>query len=95
MFAPLEASGNHQVKNEKQLSFELPDDALPHSTHTDNDTTDGFVERRLDRSQQKRRREPDALKRPSDDTRRQSSPVELNVWKLGHTFSLSGSLRFP
>ena len=57
---PPEAPGDHQMKDEKQLALDLEDDPLAEAMQRDDGPPFDRGQRRVDRAQQERRREPDA-----------------------------------
>src|SRR5919109_1717988 len=87
--APLEPAGDHQMEDEKELSFHLPHDALPDAAQVDHAASFGGRERRIDRAQQRRAGDARALERLAHDAGGQRLEINRDVGKLRHSEMLS------
>ena len=69
--SPAKAARNHQVDDQKVVLIQLEDDSLPQTLQACHTATRALVQARLDRSHQKRARQPDAGQRLADHARSQ------------------------
>src|SRR6187549_713736 len=68
-FPPFEPARNHEMEDEKELTFELPHDSLADTPESRDKTALDLIERRFDRAEEKRRREPHAFEHATLDAR--------------------------
>ena len=81
---PAEPSRNHEVEHQEDLAFRFHRDPLAEAVEIDDASPDNGGERRLDRTEQERRREAYTLDAAAEDPRRQGVQVEENVWQFRH-----------
>ena len=81
---PAKSAGNHQVKHEEEFALGFEDDPLAEPMKVDDRAAVDRRQRRVDRAQEKRRRQTDALHLLPDDTRPQRVEVQEDVRQLGH-----------
>ena len=68
---------------EKQLAFELPDQALAQSSQIDDGLAVCLIDGRIDRPNEKGTGEPNPLEPAARDARAKRMQVQLDVWKFG------------
>ena len=81
---PLEPPGDHQVQDEEQVVLEHEDDALAQPLERDDPLAVDGGERRLDRAQQERARQPHLVERLADHAVGDALDVDGDVGQLGH-----------
>ena len=81
---PAKTPGNHQVDNEEQLTVCLEHDSLAQATEADDGSSLNGIQWRINRAEEKRRREAHAVDRVANETRAKRVEVKLDVGKFGH-----------
>jgi hypothetical protein len=77
------------MQHEVEIALEVEHDSLSEATETENTAPLRLRERRIDRAQKKRAREPDADERLSHDARLERGEIGDDVRQLGHGRSLA------
>src|SRR3990172_9151004 len=81
---PVKAPGDHQMKHQEEIVFELEDDAFADTVEAENFLPLGSADRRIERAQQKRARQADFLKRLVEQPRFEGFDVDGDVGQLRH-----------
>jgi hypothetical protein len=84
VFEELEAAGDHQVDDEKQIAFKLPHQPLAKPAQSDNLSAVRQIDRRLKRADQKGTGDPDAFEALIQNARPERVKVEFDVRKFRH-----------
>jgi hypothetical protein len=92
--APVQASGDHQVKDKPKIVVEADGDALPDAAESGYGVAEGRVERRVCCSQQEGACDLDPLEDPSENTALERFYVHDDVGEFGHS-DLPGSRAQP
>jgi hypothetical protein len=80
----VQTAGNHEVEHQVKVALEIEDDTLPQAPKAgDAPSLSGF-DRRIERPQEKRAREPHAKEWLSDYAGRERRQIREDVGELGH-----------
>jgi len=82
--SPVQPARNHQVQDQEQISLEREDDSLADPSQREDPAAAGLPERRSDRAQQKRARQPHRLESLTDDARFERGEIAQDVRQLRH-----------
>ena len=80
----MEAAGDHEVEDQPEVALESDGDAFPDAPQFADLLFFGRLERRVDRAQQKRTGQTDALEGLPEDARFERFDVNRDVGQLGH-----------
>ena len=81
---PAKPAGNHQMEHEEDIALQLEDDSLTKASQHDDRPPANRIERRVDGSQEKGRRQAHVLNRVTDDARAKCVEIELDIREFGH-----------
>ena len=82
--APVQAAGDHQVKDEPEIAVESDGDALADAAQFADGAAFGVAQRRNRRAQQKRCAKAHAFEALADNARLQRDDVCRDVGQFGH-----------
>jgi uncharacterized iron-regulated protein len=86
----MKAARDHQVKHGVEVPLEIQDDAFSHPMNAHDGSSRELADRRVERSQQERRGEPNSEQSPPADAASDVLDVHLDVGELGHGFGDGG-----
>src|SRR5262249_57146859 len=81
---PVQPPGDHQVQDEEEVAVELEHDPLPQPAEPGDEPAGRRRERRVDRAQEERVREPDDADPLAPDARAEMVPVDDDGGELRH-----------
>src|SRR6266545_3475913 len=81
---PVETSSHHQVQNEKEIFYQLEDDAFADSPQSQDPLSMNLPQWRFDRANQKGACDPNSIETPPDDPPVQSLQVREDVRQFWH-----------
>ncbi len=82
--APVEPARDHEMEDEEELPLDADHEPLSDSPELEHRAAGGGGDRGIDRLQEKRARDPDALEDLALDPRRELFQIDRQIRKLGH-----------